>query len=427
MAVAEGDSKIFDVAVLNIERDLLHTVMSDNSDWDHVCDILLQAHFSPNNGLVYATICQLINSCKLSGLDAVEAQLLKNARTRPSGSELRAQMVQATIRPARQMAVFLREQFALREIHRVGELLTAQSAPDASASTLLGNAIEHLSTLQEQLPCSESATLDSLIVRRLDLITEAVDAGVLHDSSPQSLEQLLLNPEGQYPREGLVVGLVGEKSTGKTTLAVQVFAQLTMAGTPGVFFSAEMPAQAISDKFLAFVSQIPLRQLTSGQLDDAQWSPLCLAVEVMGKAAYNIILDEERPSLGEITQQCTTTRRRYGLGIVVVDHLKCCKLLNGQTYEEWMIEIKAMARRLKCTVLVISHEAVFMENSADLVWRLGKDCMLQSLKTRYSDPIRQQLAFQPDIARFAMATTGDLLTPAEPSTNDTNRPPLSLS
>lgn len=413
-----------DLAMLNTERDLLHTLMTDFSDWDSVFDILLQEHFSTANGLIYTVIGQLINSCKLSGLDAVETHLLQSAKSRAAGGELRAQMTHATVRPARQMAVYIREQFARREIHRVGALLIAQSVPDACTSTLLADAIEHLSTLQDQLPCREPATIDSLIVQRLDLITETQDADKAPDRSLQGLEQLLFNPEGQYPKEGLVVGLVGEKSTGKTTLAAQVFALLSIAGTPGVFFSAEMPAQAISDKFMALVGQVPLRQLITGQLDDSQWSSLSSAIEILSKAAYTVIVDAEQPTLGDIHRECSMTRRRYGLGLVVIDHLKCCKLVDGQSYQEWMIEIKAMARRLKCNVLVTSHDAVELENSADLIWHLSKDHVLQTSKTKYSAPVRQQLLFHPEVASF---TISDALELAQPQTNGTERPQFSLN
>jgi replicative DNA helicase len=351
---------------LNIERRLLHLLMSDAREWDGVGDVLTTACFTAAHGLVFEAIGVLIVSGKASDLDAVAMHLQRQSFSRELGENLRARLAhpEVSTAPARQLAVLLKEEWLLTRVQATG--LSIQRRADSSEPlvNVLNDAAEEIQLLQDALPCHATMRpFEECLVRRLDGIIEAAEGPSPPTTSfPENILEWLA--------PGQLVGLVGPDSVGKTTLAAQIFSRLLQQSNGACFFSMEMPSKDITSKVLATTGQISLRNLKTGALTDVEWRLLTPAIDQLRTNA-GFVDDSESVTFADISTRCGRIKRQAGvLSVVIVDHLRCLELAPGDTLVASVAKLKAMARRLQCAVLLLAHDDAALRISADVIAQL---------------------------------------------------------
>ncbi|PIV20163.1 MAG: hypothetical protein COZ69_11015 [Deltaproteobacteria bacterium CG_4_8_14_3_um_filter_45_9] len=162
----------------------------------------------------------------------------------------------------------------------------------------------------------------------------------------QAFDNLL---KGIRPTELTV--LTGETGSGKSTWAANLAYRLAIREIPVLIFSSEMKPKIILRKMISMKSEKPLDQLTKAELEKVlQWiSTLPIYfVDVYGELG-----------LRELKDSIYYAKRRYGIGLVVIDHLhfflKYSADLERQAIDQGLKDIKAWAMDLGIHVLLVVH------------------------------------------------------------------------
>lgn len=165
---------------------------------------------------------------------------------------------------------------------------------------------------------------------------------------------------------GDMVVVAGRPSMGKTALALQI-ADHVSETAPVLIFSLEMGAEQLAMRQAASKGKIDLMSLRSGNLDDDGWQRLTYA---LGKLQSRQIYIDDRSGLSmhQIRARARQTKRKHGLGLVVVDYIG---LIHGEgenrvnVVSEISRNIKAMARELGVPVMALSQLNRGLANRTD--------------------------------------------------------------
>ena len=141
---------------------------------------------------------------------------------------------------------------------------------------------------------------------------------------------------------------------------------------PGLVFSMEMPAESIAMRMLSAFGQVPLQDLTNGEVSPSQWERIINKLMLLtGKRLSNDNVEEFYNKLyiddtGAITPAELRSRahqiaeREGGLSVIMVDYIQLMKG-DGQQ-ENRALEIGSISRSLKllskelnCPILCLSQ------------------------------------------------------------------------
>jgi len=153
--------------------------------------------------------------------------------------------------------------------------------------------------------------------------------------------------------------LAARPGIGKTSLALNIaqFAAVKKNVPVGIF-SLEMSKEELMDRVLAHESGVSATRIKNGDLDDAAYESLSMA---MGRLAEAPLYIDDTPALS-IMEMRTKARRlqiENGLQLLVVDYLQLARGRNLENRVQEISEIsqglKNLARELKIPVLALSQ------------------------------------------------------------------------
>lgn len=166
-------------------------------------------------------------------------------------------------------------------------------------------------------------------------------------------------------RPGELVIVAGRPSMGKSAMAFQVAENAGRRGITALVLSMEMSRQDVLDRVVSGETRIPLEAIRNGE---RAADP---SVEAALRTVQNwplLIDDSPGLSVREIRAKARGAKRRYGLGLVVVDYLQ---LMPGEG-ENRNAELagisrglKALAKELEVPVIALSQLNRASENRAD--------------------------------------------------------------
>lgn len=165
---------------------------------------------------------------------------------------------------------------------------------------------------------------------------------------------------------GDMVVVAGRPAMGKTAFALQIATNVAEA-EPVLVFSLEMGAEQLAMRQAATVGKIDLMALRSGNLSEEDWNRLTYA---MGKLKERPMFIDDRGgmSMHQIRARARQTKRRHGLGLIVVDYIQ---LIHGDgnnrvdVVSEISRGMKAMARELGVPVIALSQLSRKVEDRTD--------------------------------------------------------------
>lgn len=160
--------------------------------------------------------------------------------------------------------------------------------------------------------------------------------------------------------EDWLITLFARPSHGKTLIA-QYIANSVGSREAVQFFSMEMSAAEIMDRFVGISAGIPPKALKTGELSDYQWERIAQATGGMFNERVNIYYDETPAlSLAQIRHRVKTTIKKKGkLSLIVIDYLKLMSLPKADREDLAIGEVtrglKQLAKEIKTPVLLLAQ------------------------------------------------------------------------
>tara|TARA_R110000782_G_scaffold195308_1_gene284825 strand:- start:406 stop:1161 length:756 start_codon:yes stop_codon:yes gene_type:complete len=136
-----------------------------------------------------------------------------------------------------------------------------------------------------------------------------------------------------------------------------------------VFFSLEMGAEQLMQRLISIESSIPLNEIRTGQLSDAQWVKYNKHVEKL--SGNNLMIVDDIYNLSGIRTRCKKLKMRGKLDVVFIDYLQLIvhHVGKGRSKENEVSEIsrslKMLAKDLKVPVIALSQLSRACESRQD--------------------------------------------------------------
>lgn len=345
------------------ESSVLGALMLDNRAWDRVGDILMPADFYRyEHQLIFAAIGTLVNSCKPADVVTVFTELEKHNNGDAAGGltylDCLAQYVPSAAN-VRRYAETVRDRSLARSMVSVGDAIATmgfdQSQPVADR---IDRATSQLMGLMDGAPRDDWQEADAGMVQFLDSVQRRLDGE--EDFLPTGIKALDEKLNGGM-REGEVIVIAGRPSMGKTALALSIGEHVALhSGMPVGVLSMEMPKEQLQNRRVSSVSGVPLHKIKRPErLSDMDFGFMSSAVEKIRRAPM-FISDHTGLNINQVRGKARALKRRHGLRVLVVDYIGLMegtdKKANRATQlGEVSRGIKALAKELRCTVLLLAQ------------------------------------------------------------------------
>ncbi|MBK7131222.1 MAG: DnaB-like helicase C-terminal domain-containing protein [Crocinitomicaceae bacterium] len=199
----------------------------------------------------------------------------------------------------------------------------------------------------------EPKDFTELVKDKMDLLLNTnLEEGFLKTGFAQ-LDELT---GGLHGGEMVVFG--GRPGMGKTSVLVNLSLNLARQ-VPVLYFSFDLGADALMNRFISGLSEVPVQKIERIALDDAEKVELIKVMDEWKKLPL-YIHDTGNHSLSLIRLMCEKAVKEKGVRVIVMDYLQLMKthrFKNNRDLEISMItrEIKNMARELGLCFLVSSQ------------------------------------------------------------------------
>lgn len=165
--------------------------------------------------------------------------------------------------------------------------------------------------------------------------------------------------------------LAARPAMGKTALMLKFIYESAKSGTPVAVFSLEMSTEKLVNRLISLITEIPLEFVNKpANLSDADWHRLdMMTSEIRDLPIYWD--DTAYTSMMEISAKAKRMKRKYGVGMIVIDYLQLIKSKskNNGTREQEIGEIsrssKVLAKDLNIPVIQLSQLSRKVEERAD--------------------------------------------------------------
>ena len=173
---------------------------------------------------------------------------------------------------------------------------------------------------------------------------------------------------------GELVLIGGRPAMGKTTFALNIALNVANGlkdkGHSGVaFFSMEMPAPRLTERFLSAMTRIPSMTIRKGKLTAEEFQLIAKASEDLKKMPLYI---DDTPALtfAALCDRCRKIKDDPAkeLGLIVIDYLQ---LFKDKKQSSVLPKLKEMAQKLNVPVIVLSQLTRAPENRKNKRPRLG--------------------------------------------------------
>lgn len=373
------------------EQAVLGGLLMDNSAIDRI-DLSEADFYAHDHRLIWKAITGLIDNGKPADVITVaEALDAAGELQRVGGLSYVVALSSETPSAAniRSYANTVRERSMMRRLAEAGTRIVDMAYENRNVSEAIGAAQQAVMELDTTGSSTEATTLrDSL-----KLMIERIDQVSRGESQATKTGFADLDRKIVGMGSGDMIVVAGRPSMGKTAFALQIAEQVSET-LPVLVFSLEMDAESLATRQAASVGKVDLMKLRNGQLDDDDWQRLTYAT---GKLQSRRIFIDDRSgvSINQIRARARQTKRKHGLGLIVVDYIG---LVHGEgdnrtaVVSEISRGLKNMARELAVPVIALSQlnrgvetrtdkrpmmsdlrESGSIEQDADLIMLLYRD------------------------------------------------------
>ena len=239
-------------------------------------------------------------------------------------------------------ARMIRQAYKARQVSKVCQLaqkhLYEGSDPDEIASQVMSSVTDLARTSKgwehSAADLAESAT--ERVLAAIDRRSKGESIGV-----PFGMRKLDKSLGGMHPGHLVIVG--ARPKMGKTAFANSLALNATAAGHHVGFISAEMPAEQITDRWIAAMTGHAYQDLRTGSLSaDAVGDVSQAASRLSQRPLW--LMDQPACGIGDVLRQARAWVVRHQIEVLIVDHLL---RLRTERHDRRDLEMSDMVRQLK--------------------------------------------------------------------------------
>lgn len=181
-------------------------------------------------------------------------------------------------------------------------------------------------------------------------------------------------PTGLTPLDQMLGGIqankfyiiAGRPGMGKTALAMDIARHIGKTGTPALLFSMEMDDAELGERALSSEGKIDNTTMRFGMIDGPDWPKI---TEAAGRLHKSQLWIDDTPVLtaSEIRSRAKQIKRKYGLGVVIVDYLQ---LIDGKGTRYDIVtdasrQLKLLSKEIGAPVIALCQLNRGLENRDD--------------------------------------------------------------
>lgn len=347
---------------LDAEKSVLGCLLLNPMLCDDVLMILKAEDFySDANGRLYAQMTAMHGE----GLKIDATLLIERLRTSGEletigGLAYLGEVAQSVAVPAHAeyYAEIVRNKSTLRHlIHAGTEIIRDAYDSSSDPVELLGRAEQKIFGINDMRSGGRVAEIHDVLLETFELIDRRVEHGGA-TGVPTGLHDLDNLTGGLHAGEFVV--LAARPSMGKTALALNITENVVIdANVPTLFISLEMARHELAQRLLSSQGRIDGTKFRSGMMSKDDREKLVEASAKISKAPL-FIDDSPSRSMSEIAAEARRIKRKYDLGLVVIDYLQLVSPENSKDPRQEQVakiarRLKGLARELSLPVLCLAQ------------------------------------------------------------------------
>ena len=267
-------------------------------------------------------------------------------------------------------AKIVEEKALLRRLIRVATKIVEDGyAGDDEVEVLLSEAEKSVLEVSKRKNAGDFKHVKDVLVETFDNIEQLVNRDGDITGIATGFTDLDRMTAG-FQRNDLII-VAARPSVGKTAFALNVAQSIAVKERENVaIFSLEMGAEQLVMRMLCAEGNIDAQILRTGQLQDADWEKLMMAMGSLSNAGI-FIDDTPGVRINEIRAKCRRLKQEHGLGMILIDYLQ---LIQGsgrpgenrqQEVSEISRSLKGLARELQVPVIALSQLSRGVEQRQD--------------------------------------------------------------
>lgn len=159
-------------------------------------------------------------------------------------------------------------------------------------------------------------------------------------------------------RDGNLIVIGARTGVGKTSLAVEVAANLSLRqDVPAYIASLEMASVEYGIKLISNIAAIDSSKIQEGKLDYKQWKNLLSAKKTI--ANIPIFIDDQTRSTDKLIDVFAGLIRTHGKGVIIIDYIELLQKKKGESSqsmtERVILELKGLAKILEVPVIALTN------------------------------------------------------------------------
>jgi replicative DNA helicase len=348
---------------IRAEQALLGCLISENSVWDRIADIVTEDDFALSaHRVIFSTIAFAAAKNEPFDVVTIADRIDSSGKLDAIGGMATLGVLVDTFTTAanvKHYARIVRDQSILRRTAQIAEEIAHQAREGAdNPAEILESAQQRLNEISDAGRAGGFSPLRAALGRAVASIDEAYQNGQSIVGVPSGLVDLDRLTSG-FGRQDLII-LAARPSMGKTALALSIADHVAVEqqGVVAVF-SLEMSSESLATRMISTRAGIDLKKLRQGDLTESEWSRATLATSRLASAPM-FIDDSASLTMTEITARARRIHREHPIAVVIVDYLQLIGS-TGRT-ENRNIEVmrisqglKALAKSLNVPVIALSQ------------------------------------------------------------------------
>ena len=367
------------------EKAILGALLLREDAYDIVSEVIESSDFyQPMNGVIYTAITKMKESSN-SAIDFITLiDFLKKEGSidKAGGIAYIASLTESVnvTSNVEQYAEIVKEMSIRRSVLSMSASFS-EKAMDATADIKEVLDQGQSEMLQLSLTGSRGETdysISSAVSSVVDRIIKKMDGTLADDSVPSGFDILDKYTNGGFKPQDYIV-VAARPSIGKTAFGVSMIRNMirdTDRPQRVAFFSLEMPASQITERLLANISHVNLRNIAQADLsaEDAFERVMNAADMLFSKDLY--IIDVPNIRLNELRAKARALKREKDITVIMIDYIGLIDPgLGSQTPRHEVIatvsrSLKSLARELKVPIIVLCQVSRDSEEKAPILSNL---------------------------------------------------------